>query len=112
MFVTRFPDGGNDRWKASVEGGTGPAWAHSGRELFYRTPSGELVAREVELGNIVRFGNVQTLFDASPYHTARLNRHYEVAPDDQRFLMIRLGEITTSLTLIRHWLDELKTLRR
>ena len=46
IYVRPFPDVGSALVQVSTDGGTEPIWAHSGRELFYRSASG-LVAVEV-----------------------------------------------------------------
>ena len=112
VFVTRFPDAGEDTWRVSVDGGSEPAWAHSGRELFYRTPGGELVSRRVDVSDVVGLGDVQPLFDASSFRSDPTGREYDVAPDDQRFVMIQPGVSTSTLMMVVNWLEELKALGR
>ncbi len=112
VFVTQFHDAGGDTWRVSVDGGSEPVWAHSGRELFYRTPGGELVSRRVDLSDVVRLGDVQPLFDASSFQSDPTSREYDVAPDDQRFVMIQRGVSTSTLMMVVNWLEELKALGR
>ena len=109
VWVTRFPDAGEDRWRVSVDGGSEPAWAHSGQELFYRTPAGEFVSRRLDVGDVIVRGDVQTLFDASGFQSNPNERWYDVAPDDQRFVMIQPGASTSALMMVVNWLEELET---
>ncbi len=109
VYVRPFPDTERAKWLVSLSGGAEPRWAHSGQEIFYRTPRGELASRSVEIDDeTIRFGDVEVLFDASPYKTDNSHHAYDVAPDDQRFLMIRSAEATSSLVVVFNWLEELK----
>jgi len=111
VWVTRFPDGGDDVWRVTVDGGSEPAWAHSGRELFYRTPGGDLMSRRVDvIGDVIRLGEVVSLFDASSFQSNPGEREYDVALDDQRFMMIQTRESTSTLTMVYHWLDVLEAM--
>ena len=112
IVLTRFPDAGEDKWRVSLDGGMEPAWAHSGRELFFRTRAGQLVSRSVDLGDVVTLGSVQPLFDASEFQANPFQRQYDVAPDDQRFVMIRPGASTSTLMMVANWLEELEALGR
>ena len=37
VWVRPFPNVDAGRWQVSARGGTEPLWAHSGRELFYKS---------------------------------------------------------------------------
>ena len=50
LYVRQFADPGAGKWQVSVDGGSEPLWAHSGRELFYRTLRGDMMAAEVVPG--------------------------------------------------------------
>jgi Tol biopolymer transport system component len=92
VYVSPFPDVESARVTVSRNGGFGPQWAHSGRELFYVDGEGRLVAAEVEADAEFRVLSIRTLF---PVRRAFFNNaatdFYDVGPDDQRFLMIRLS---------------------
>ena len=53
VYVRPFPDVGSGRWQVSLNGGTAPRWAHSGRELFYVNGKQELVTRRGAAGSHV-----------------------------------------------------------
>src|SRR2546425_5704597 len=44
IYVVPFPNTGAGKWAISAGGGAQPPWSHPGSELFYRNPSGGLVA--------------------------------------------------------------------
>jgi hypothetical protein len=59
-------------------------------------------------------GRQQVLFSARAYATDPTNRAYDVAPDGQRFVMLRLargpGEDDFRLVLVENFFEELKRL--
>ena len=50
IFVRRVDDPGAGRTQVSLTGGEEPRWAPTGKELYYRTRAGEMMAAEVTLG--------------------------------------------------------------
>jgi hypothetical protein len=95
IYVRPFPAVDNGRWQVSTGGGQQPAWARSGRELFYWGPDGALMAVSVAAapggGSFAADTPVKVI--GSGYYTAvgenNLGRTYDVAPDGKRFLMIK-----------------------
>ena len=93
VYVSPFPNTGDARWQISAQGGQEPVWAHSGRELFYRAPgAGGAQQMMIELrsaGPKLQLGARRALFPLPRYSLSSDHQQYAVAPDDQRFLMIR-----------------------
>jgi len=91
VYIRDFP-AGSHRWQVSNQGGLIPHWRRDGRELFYLTPQGMLVAVDVKLGTTFEFGAPQTLFATglrfTPLYKTWMNQ-YAVARDGQRFLLNR-----------------------
>jgi Tol biopolymer transport system component len=110
VYVVPYPV--PDRtYPISADGGTEPVWAHSGEELFYRRGE-ELVAVEVDTDQEFSIGASRTLF-RGPYVSRTLteNRaHYDVARDDQSFLMVRrdAGSIPTRINVVFDFFEELR----
>ena len=51
VYLTRFPPtGAGERLQVSANGGVQPQWNRNGRELFFLTPEGTLMAVDVQLG--------------------------------------------------------------
>ena len=78
--------------QVSVDGGSEPVWAPSGRELFYRGRTGgqvQFMAAEVQPGAEFRVLRRTMLFDASDYEPAQPHANYDVAPDGKSFVMLR-----------------------
>jgi serine/threonine-protein kinase len=115
IFVRPFPDVNRNRYQVSADGGTRPAWARSGRELIYVSPSGAVMAAGVARGPTWA-STTPTLVVKEGYMVAPGNpgRTYDISPDGQRFLMIkdRPGSTAPSagLILVQHWVEELKRL--
>ena len=103
VFVQSFPEFGA-KYQVSVNGGGEPVWSSDGSELFFRQDQDVLVAA-IELEPF-RAGNPQILFSGD-YDSAPLtgHQHYDVANDDERFLMITHGEPDgpDELVVVLHW---------
>src|SRR2546427_568742 len=97
------------RWQVSRAGGTEPAWARSGRELFYRSAAGDFVAMDVATSPSFRVEAEHVLFSARDYMGNPLNRSYAVSPDDRSFLFLRHKPGAQSqLIIVTNWFEELK----
>ena len=114
VYVRPFPKVDGGRWQISTGGGTRPAWARSGRELLYLTPTA-LMSVSVQTTPTFSAGNPQKVFDGV-FYAAVATRTYDVSADGQRFLMIKntasTGETAppASMVVVEHWTEELKRL--
>lgn len=92
VHVRPSPNVNDGRWPISTGGGTKPVWARTGRELFYLDGTNNLMSVPVKTARTAfSAGNPIKLLDARYFVGARANRAYDVAPDGQRFLMIKDG---------------------
>jgi len=109
VFVIPFPEGGG-KWIVSSAGGSEPVWAHSGRELFYRTLEGDIVAVPVETEGTFFMGAPSVLFSALEYVSDGYHPHWDVAPDDDRFIMVRrLAQgLLSRVVLVQNFMTELE----
>jgi dipeptidyl aminopeptidase/acylaminoacyl peptidase len=90
IYVQRYPANG-DKWTISTSGGVQPQWRGDGRELFFLTPSLQLVAVDINAnGDRLDAGVPRPLFTSralllggalAPY------RSYAVSHDGQSFLI-------------------------
>ena len=109
VFVRPFPDVESDKQQISMEGGIAPRWAHNGRELFYVNESRDFVAASIETDTGFRVLGRETLFTISADYLLGANfDFYDVAPDDEQFLMGRrfvlsAGNIFRWLVAILPW---------
>jgi serine/threonine-protein kinase len=124
VFVRPFPNVEASRVQISTNGGTRPAWAHSGRELFYLDHEGMLTSVTVAVsGDSLTAGAPKRILDKAYYAGSTTRgydlRSWDVSLDDQRFLMIKdvpQSEQTSerepdpAMTVVLHWTEELKRL--
>ena len=108
IYVSPFPDAGSGLVQVSTDGGVEPLWAHSGRELFYRNGTNELVAVQVSASPSFSWDRQDVLFSTADYLRGADHPQYDVSPDDQRFVMVRIeGAADTELILVENWFEEL-----
>jgi hypothetical protein len=94
----------------SVAGGTEPAWSRDGRELFYRSGQGEMVAVRVETEGAFSTGATDALFPDSDYRSQSTRRQYDVSQDGERFILIRSADTghESQLILVQGFQGELE----
>jgi hypothetical protein len=106
VFVQPFALDGKPaprRWQVSSGGGSEPRWSHDGRELFYLSPDGQLMAVRLRPGPDFAFDPPTALFDTPPFAGEPISFRYAVAPDG-RFLLLRFRPgATTSATIVTNW---------
>jgi len=113
VYVRPFPAVDSARWTISVSGGTEPMWSRSGRELFFRTSAGDMMAVPVSTGTSFQAGTPVKLFTAP--HLLRSERHhaYDISLNDQQFIMVRNSQKSAhSLGVVVNWGSEIKRLTR
>jgi Tol biopolymer transport system component len=112
IYVRPFPAVNGGRWQISSGGGTRPAWARSGRELFFLDAANRMSVVAVQPGSVFSFGTPKVLFNASSYIEGGVFRSYDVSADGKRFLMVRnvAGDTNEaeSIVVVSHWADEVK----
>ena len=117
VFVQPFPNVSDGKWQISTGGGVEPVWAHNGRELFFLDPTTfELKGAEFSTtADSFQRGRITTLFTAPEGPLSRLLRGgvraYDVALDDERFLMTRAVESDegpASVVVVQNFFEELK----
>ena len=116
VYVRPFPNVELGRWQVSTAGGTRPAWARNGSELFYLDRSNTFTGVQVRTsGSAFVYGSPAKVFDAK-YVESNPARHYDVSPDGRRFLMIKdsaegdPNATPASMVVVEHWFEELKRL--
>jgi serine/threonine protein kinase/Tol biopolymer transport system component len=117
IYVRPLPDVNRARWQVSTSGGSRPAWARSGRELYYIDTGDRLTAVTVRAAGATLGAGTPTAILPPSYLTnapgTTYGRGYDVAADG-RFLMIknedRAGDRPTgsSLIIIHNWSEELR----
>ncbi len=103
VYVQPFPRG-EGRWQVSAGGGRQPLWNSRGGELFF-VAGNDLMAVDVVEQPTFRVGTPRRLFGGEALGTnlsppAVMERHYDVAPDGRRFLVVRgVGKGTSDIVL-------------
>jgi len=114
IYVQPFPNVNDGRWPISRDGGTRPLWAPDGRELFYLSLGGELMAVRTQTGQSFVPGNAQVILRGPKFTPANyVWRSYDISPDGKRFLTIleSSGETARAeLNLVLNWFEELERL--
>jgi hypothetical protein len=114
VYVRPYPKVNEGRWQVSTGGGTMPAWARNGRELFYAPRIGNLMAVPVQTGSTFSTGTPAKVLDTG-YIVVSPARAYDVSLDGQRFLLIKESTVETlaspaSIAVVLNWTEELRTL--
>jgi serine/threonine-protein kinase len=109
VYVRPFPNTGSARWRISPAGGGNPIWSRTGRELFYKSDHGQLMAVRVLPGVNFSIGSQQALFPIEKFQTIWQVRDYDVSPDGRRFVMIRQPETPRAdLIVVEGFFGELR----
>jgi Tol biopolymer transport system component len=89
IYVTSFPEL-RGKWQVSAGGGEQPRWRADGKELFYLSSDGKMMAAPVTTGAKFDAGTPVTLFQATPRQPIPIYDLfvYDVSRDGQRFLII------------------------
>jgi eukaryotic-like serine/threonine-protein kinase len=109
IYVQTFPASGQ-QWQVSSRGGAQPRWRRDGKELFYISPSNQLMAADLKLSdNSLEIGIPKVLFQAHPQGFPGPRNMYTVSADGQRFLINSLADAAPQpLSVIVNWPAELK----
>jgi serine/threonine-protein kinase len=106
IYVQPFP-GPGAKVRISTQGGIGPRWGRTGRELFYwgaTVGSRGLIAVDMQTDPSLRPGAPHELFQSASGST------WDVAPDGLRFLieLSRSGTTVTTIATVTDWFEELR----
>lgn len=100
------------RWTISTNGGSSPAWAPAGDELYYRDGS-RMMTVTVDPASNLDPGRPRVLFDDPALVGVvedGVGRNYDIAPDDERFVMIQApGPWSPRLSVVLNWFVEVRT---
>jgi len=109
VYIRSFTGDGHigpDRERISSSGGSQAIWRKDGKELFYLSPKGEIMAVPVNRsGARLEFGTPAALFKTVAPIPGRTLGTYDVTSDGQRFLLGEfLGESANAIpTVILNW---------
>lgn len=106
IYVQSFPATAT-RQQVSLNGGSDSVWRRDGKELFCRSPDGNLMAVPVQsVAGGLQFGTPKALFPIA-------GRDYDVSTDGRRFLVLTpvRGPETSPLTVVLNWQEKLNRQR-
>ena len=113
IYVTSFPEV-RGKWQISTNGGEQPRWRGDGKELFYLSSDGHVMAVPVNTGVSFSTGGAPVaLFQANPRQPVSYLDifAYDVTRDGQRFLIntdVKPAD-TVPITVVLNWTAGLKT---
>ncbi len=107
VYVART-EGGGEKQRLSPAGGRLPRWRQDGKEMYYVTPNGFLMAVPIALGARLETGAPVKLF-----HVEAVIENYDVTPDGSRFLVSTPSEKfrESPIRVIVNWPATLKSER-
>ena len=103
VFITSFPDR-RSKWQVSAEGAVMPMWRRDGKELFFYTERGALMAVPITAaGDDLEIGVARSLFEI-PLKRSGGGTPYDVSADGQRILAnFTAIESSGEVTLVSDW---------
>jgi len=105
IYLRAYPDGGAQT-QVSAAGGSEPAWSPDGRVLYYRQ-EGRLMAARLRLEASAQVLGRDSLFSGPYYENVRWPE-FDVSPDGNRFLFVRLGASDVRMVVALNWVAGLK----
>jgi hypothetical protein len=107
VWVASFPKFTNRR-QVSNSGGATARWRKDGKELYYLTLDGKMMAVDVKIGSTMDMGVPRFLFQTRT--SATVPSRHDVTSDGQRFLLLEPPESETvpPITVITNWTSLLK----
>jgi serine/threonine-protein kinase len=116
VYVRAFPGPGG-KWQISTDGAAEVAWSPKGNELFFRTGEQRerMMVVDIQTQPSFKAGKPRQLFEG-PYagnNTGTWTANYSMAPDGQRFLMLKpkeqkQSEALMQIYVVQNWFEELK----
>jgi eukaryotic-like serine/threonine-protein kinase len=111
IYVSPFPSV-NGKWQVSSAGGQEPRWRQDGKELFYLSAEGKMMAAEVTAGTSFEAGSPVALFQTHPRQPVSASDvfSYDVSGDGQRFLILsKVDEANPApLSVLLNWAAEME----
>jgi serine/threonine-protein kinase len=111
VSVRPFPGPGG-KWPISTGGGTFPTWSRTKHELFYGTPSGQIMVASYTMGGDSFRAEKPRPWSEGRYETRGPNRMFDLHPDGQRFATASTGQTPGAkqdkVVFIFNFFDELR----
>ena len=108
-FTPDAPAGTGAKWLVSKAGGIRPLWRPDGKELFYLSVTGSVMAVDIDTSKGFQAGTPHRLFSA-PTSAAVQDTGWDLSPDGKRFLFAappNTGRVIP-FTVVVNWAAGLK----
>jgi len=104
IYITPFSETAGQEYKISTGSGVQPRWRKDGKELYYLTLEGKMMAVNIEANTKIERGTPNELFDTK-LSVDPLRDQYDVSSDGKRFLLLKpLAEAeSTPITVTFNW---------
>jgi eukaryotic-like serine/threonine-protein kinase len=108
IYVISFPAADQKR-QISINGGAQPRWRGDGKELYYLSLDGKMMAVGMTLTNKIDAGIPRELFETNINVDATRDQ-YAVTADGQRFLILKpvSGATSPPITAVLNWTAALR----
>jgi serine/threonine protein kinase len=107
IYVQSFPMPGQ-AVRISTEGGLDPRWRRDGRELYFISSDGRLMAADIKVDGNFSAGLPKPLFRFSG-STETTRRSYWPSPDGQRFVVMKMSDDSVAqIQITVNWTEALK----
>jgi len=111
IYVSPFPRA-DSKWEVSRGGGKEPRWRRDGKELFYLSADGKMMAVPVKTSGIFEAGTPVALFQTHLRQPISALDHvsYDVTADGQKFLLNSKSSFvnTAPVSVILNWTSEME----
>jgi serine/threonine protein kinase len=95
------------QWMVSTAGGIHPVWGDEGKELYYLSPDGAMMAARITVnGDAVEPGAPMTLFPTRIHGggvESAQGRQYDVTRDGRFLINTLLNEAAAPITVVQNW---------
>jgi len=117
IYVRPYPNVDAGRWMISTNGGTQPAWAPGGRELFFVNGNNDItsVAVPIQTSSTFTWGTPKPLFKTGMSAAPKMGRTFDVARDGR---IVHIKDVPANaanapppanMVVVLNWLEEVKT---
>ncbi|HKV77254.1 MAG TPA: protein kinase [Candidatus Sulfotelmatobacter sp.] len=111
IYVSPFPRT-DSKWQVSRGGGKEPRWRRDGKELFYVSADGKMMAVPVRASGVFEAGTPVALFQTHLRQPISALDHvsYDVTADGQKFLLNSKSSFvnTAPVSVILNWISEME----
>jgi serine/threonine-protein kinase len=114
IYVRPFPGPGG-RWQVSNAGGVAPRWSADGREVYFLSFDGRIMAAQVREGPAFAVTGVQPLFEIGDLFFDSFHQAYDVGRDGSFYFLApqrRSGVAEAPLVLANDWFADVRARTR